>query len=201
MTNMIPVTYGYARVSKADDQAKNLDTQLLELERYGIRQEHVFSDVASGRSERRSGWQQLMSVVRSGDTIVVAYLDRLSRNFEQGVRLQAELTEENIGIIAIREGIDTSEESASANLYRRMMLAQGAYQVESTGERIRAGQARAKAEGRPPGRPPALTPEKMQIALHMYAEGASIRQIARVVEVAQGTVKKAIASQPSPLSN
>ena len=82
-----------------------------------------------------------------------------------------------------------------------MMLAQGAYQVESTGERIRAGQARAKAEGKPPGRPPALTLEKMQIALHMYAEGASIRQIARVVEVAQGTVKKAIASQPSPLSN
>ena len=26
--NMLPVTYGYARVSKSDDDAKNLDTQL-----------------------------------------------------------------------------------------------------------------------------------------------------------------------------
>ncbi len=136
MTNMIPVTYGYARVSKADDQAKNLDTQLLELERARNTSSATWPAAAP---ERRSGWQQLMSVVRSGDTIVVAYLDRLSRNLEHGVRLQAELTEESIGIIAIREGIDTSEESASANLYRRMMLAQGAYQVESTGERIRAG--------------------------------------------------------------
>ena len=25
---MLPVTYGYARVSKSDDDAKNLDTQL-----------------------------------------------------------------------------------------------------------------------------------------------------------------------------
>ena len=34
---MIPVTYGYARVSKADDDSKNLETQLRELGAYGIR--------------------------------------------------------------------------------------------------------------------------------------------------------------------
>ena len=67
---MIPVTYGYARVSKSDRDERNLETQLLELERYGIREEHIFSDIASGRTVRRPGWQQLMDRVRGGDSIV-----------------------------------------------------------------------------------------------------------------------------------
>ena len=32
----------------------------------------------------RPGWQDLMSRVQPGDTIVVAFLDRFSRNFEGG---------------------------------------------------------------------------------------------------------------------
>ena len=36
---MIPITYGYARVSKADDDSKNLETQLRELDAHGIRRD------------------------------------------------------------------------------------------------------------------------------------------------------------------
>ena len=79
-----------------------------------------------------------MSRLRPGDTLAVAFLDRLSRNFEDGVRIQADLTERNIGIVALRENIDTSDGSAAAKFFRRSMLAQGAYQVDSTSERIRA---------------------------------------------------------------
>ena len=57
---MLPITYGYARVSKADDDAKNLDTQLRLLAGHGIRKDLIFTDVASGRSLARSGWQDLM---------------------------------------------------------------------------------------------------------------------------------------------
>ena len=64
------------------------------------------------------------------------------------MKIQAELTRQNIGIVAIREGINTDDDGAAAKLFRRMMLAQGAYQVESTSERIKAGLERAKAEGR-----------------------------------------------------
>ena len=38
---MISVTYGYARVSKADDESKNLDTQLMLLAEHGIRSDLV----------------------------------------------------------------------------------------------------------------------------------------------------------------
>ena len=192
---MIPVTYGYVRVSKSDRDEKNLETQLRILEGHGVRQEHIFRDVQSGRSFHRNGWQELMDRIQTGDTIVVCWLDRFSRNFEEGVAIQADLTKRNVGIISTEEGINTADDTAAAKLFRRMMLAQGAYQVESTGERIKAGQDRARAEGRPPGRPPALTPEKEQVALRMHAEGASIRRIARVVEVSQGTIKKAVAGQ------
>ena len=65
--------------------------------------------------------------VQPGDTIVVALLDRFSRNFEEGVRIQAELTGRGIDIVAVRENIDTSDSSAAAKFFRRSMLAQGAY--------------------------------------------------------------------------
>ena len=127
---MLPVTYGYARVSKADDEARNLETQLEILVDHGIREELVFSDVASGRTMNRTGWLDLMSRVQPGDTIVVAFLDRFSRNFGKGVRIQAELTGRDIGIVAVRENIDTTDEGPTAKFFRRSMLAQGAYQVD-----------------------------------------------------------------------
>ena len=70
---------------------------------------------------------------------MVAFLDRLSRNLEDGVHIQAELTWRNIGNVAIREDIDTREGSAAAKFLRRSMLAQSAYQVDSASERVRLG--------------------------------------------------------------
>ena len=81
---MIPVTYGYARVSKTDDDSKNLDTQLRELAAHGIRRELIFTDTASGRTMDRTGWRELMARVQPGDTIVVAFLDRFSRTSRRG---------------------------------------------------------------------------------------------------------------------
>ena len=114
---MLPVTYGYARVSKSDDDAKNLDMQLRLLAHHGIREDLIFTDVASGRTMNRPGWRDLMGRVQPGDTIVVAFLDWFSRSFEEGVRIQAELTAR--GIVALRENIDTSDGSAAAKLFRR----------------------------------------------------------------------------------
>ena len=192
MQNIIPVTYGYARVSKTDDATRNLETQLHILQEFGIREEHIFADEMSGRSMSRPAWNELMTRVRPGDTIVVVWQDRFSRNFDEGVAIQAELTKREIWIVAIRENIDTRDDSAGAKYFRRMMLAQGAYQADSTGERIRAGLGRARAEGKRLGRPPALTQERIQEAKRIYAENPSIRRTARIMNVSQGTVKRAL---------
>ena len=136
---MIPVTYGYARVSKTDDESGNLETQLRELAAYGNRQDLIFTDTASGSTMDRNGWKNLMARVQPEDTVVVAFLDRFSRNFLEGVAIQADLTKRDIAIVALREQIDTREDSASAKFFRRAMLAQGPYQVESASARIRMG--------------------------------------------------------------
>ena len=188
----LPVTYGYARVSKSDDEARNLETQLRLLADHGIRADLVFADIATGRTLRRAGWQELLSRLRPGDTLAVAFLDRLSRNFEDGVRIQADLTERNIGIVALRENIDTSDGSAAAKFFRRSMLAQGAYQVDSTSERIKLSLDQARAGGKRLGRPPVLTPEQVAQCRRMTEEGAGLRHIARVMQCSPATVKKTL---------
>ena len=129
---MFAVTYGYARVSKADDESKNLDTQLMLLAEHGIRPGLVYSNVARGRNLQRPGWRELMTRVQERDTIVVAFLDRLSRNFEDGVRIQAELTRRNIGIVAIRENIDHPGGERSGEILPPVDAGPMGYQVDST---------------------------------------------------------------------
>ena len=124
---------------------------------------------------------------------MVAFLDRLSRNFEDGVRIQAELTRRNIGIVAIRGNIDTREGSAAAKFFRRSMLAQGAYQVDSASERIRLGLGWARASGRRVSCPPALSPEQLEQCRRMAGEGAGLRQIARVMGRSPATATKVLA--------
>ena len=100
--------------------------------------------------------------------------------------------------MTIKEGIDTTDDSAAAKLFRRMILANGTHQTDSTSERIKVGQERAGAKGRRPGRPPALSPEQVDLARQLYAENHSISHTARLMKVAQGTIKKAVESaEPS----
>ena len=185
---MIPVTYGYARVSKSDRDDRNLETQFRELANHGIRKELIFSDVMTGRLMSRPGWNDLMARIQPNDTIVLVWLDRFSRNFDEGVRIQADLTSRNIGIVAIKERIDTTDGSAAAKYFRRMMMANGAYQADSTSERIKVGQERAKAEGRPP----ALSSDQVNECKRMFAENPSVSRVARIMKISWSTANKAI---------
>ena len=111
---MIPVTHGYVRVSNSARDKKNLETQLRRPLEAGVQRHRL------GRTTQRQGWQ-LMDRVQDGDTIVVSWLDWFSRNFDEGVRIQADLTKQNIGIVAIREDINTAQDSAAVKLYCRIM--------------------------------------------------------------------------------
>ena len=91
MTNIIPVTYGYARVSKADDANRNLETQVHILQELGIRKGHIFAGEVTGSSRSRPAWNELMTRVRPRVTVVVPRFDRVRRNFDERVRIQGEL--------------------------------------------------------------------------------------------------------------
>ena len=67
---MIPVTYGYARVSKPDDATRSPETQLHVLQEFGIREEHIFTREMTGSPMPRPGWNELMTPVQPNDTVV-----------------------------------------------------------------------------------------------------------------------------------
>lgn len=69
---------GYARVSSTD---QNLDRQMIALKDY-VSIENIVIDKYSGKDFKRPGYEALKGVLglRSGDTLVITSLDRLSRN-------------------------------------------------------------------------------------------------------------------------
>lgn len=70
--------YAYARVSSV---SQNLDRQILELQKY-VAPENIVVDKESGRDLNRAGYQALKGALglRSGDTLYIKSLDRLSRS-------------------------------------------------------------------------------------------------------------------------
>jgi len=70
--------YGYARVSTRE---QNEDRQLEALTKFGVPQQNIIVDKASGKDTEREGYQYLKrQILRQGDTLVIKELDRLSRN-------------------------------------------------------------------------------------------------------------------------
>lgn len=71
-------TYYYARVSTGE---QNLDRQLEAFHQLGAEDKYIFADKHSGKNLERINYQILRNnVLRTGDTLVVKSLDRLSRN-------------------------------------------------------------------------------------------------------------------------
>lgn len=81
--------YGYAR----DTSIEKVDKQITRLHEEGI--EMIFSD----RIKKGSGYDALMSAVKSGDTIVVTDLSRLTRN----ISFYFELLDRNIKIVDLSD--------------------------------------------------------------------------------------------------
>ena len=73
-------TYGYARVSSAD---QNEARQIVALKNAGIEDERIFIDHKSGKDFNRPAWRRVRRTLREGDTLVIQSLDRLGRNYAE----------------------------------------------------------------------------------------------------------------------
>ena len=98
-----PAVFGYIRVSQAEG-ASGLATQSRILTAHGLRDDRIFTDVASGRNMRRPAWQQLRGKLHPGDVVVVPRIDRLARNLTEGLRAIEELHAQGIHIRSLAEG-------------------------------------------------------------------------------------------------
>lgn len=151
---------GYARVSSRD---QNLDSQIDMLQAAGC--EKIFQDKASGVRESRPEWDKLQEYVRSGDTIVVAELSRMTRSLMHLLKLSQEFESKGISVASLRENIDTS--TATGRAFFSIIGAINQMERELKAERASAGRASAKARGRTGGRPK-TDPLKLEQARILY---------------------------------
>jgi DNA invertase Pin-like site-specific DNA recombinase len=177
---------GYARVS-TDDQ--NLQLQQDALLQIGC--ERIFEDRLSGATAERSGLQEALEYARSGDTLVVWRLDRLSRSLKDLIEMVALLGSKNIGLKSLHEMIDTS--STSGKLIFHIFGALAEFERNLIRERTQAGLAAARARGRKGGRPKALDEDKRSLAVALYNQKQhSTNKICTMMGISRPTLYKYI---------
>jgi len=143
----------YARVSTLDQEPEN---QLQELRRYveargWTAQEYVDHGV-SGTKDRRPALDRLVADARRRklDTVVVWRLDRLGRSLKHLVTLLDELQALGVGFVSLDEGIDL--QTPAGRLQLHILAALSEFERCRIAERVKAGLARAKAQGKRLGR-------------------------------------------------
>ena len=145
-----PEVFGYIRVSQAEGES-GLTTQRRILNDHGLRDDQIFTDVASGKSMRRPSWTELRGMLNPGDTVVVLRIDRLARNLTEGLKTIEELHDQGINIRSLAEGLDTGDDSPTSRLMLHMLLSLAEWERDTIRDRIKAGVDRAAAEGRTGG--------------------------------------------------
>jgi DNA invertase Pin-like site-specific DNA recombinase len=176
---------GYARVSTND---QNLDLQISALNRAGC--ERLFTDQGvPGSQFSRPGLDSLLSILKTGDMLMVWRLDRLGRSLIHLVELVHRLGEGGIEFRSLTENIDTS--SSGGRLVFHMMAALAEFERSLISERTRAGMAAAQAQGRHIGRPWSLSPEQCAEArAAVERENLPLEKVARNYNVHPRTLAR-----------
>ena len=183
-------TVGYARVS-TDHQ--NLAAQSDALEAAGC--ERVFTDQLSGVRADRPGLAALLDYVRPGDTVVVIALDRLGRSLTGVIATIETLTEHQVLLKSLREGIDYS--TATGKMLAGIFAALAGYERELMHERAAAARAAARARGKNTGRPPRLSADQARQVRSLREEGDSIATLMASFAASRATIYRAL-RQVSP---
>ena len=165
---------GYARVSSI---GQNLDSQIDALQKAGCGK--LFSDKMTGSHMDRPGWDQFLEYARSGDTLVVSELSRMTRSLMDLLTTAKVLEQRQINLVSLRENIDTT--TATGRCFLSMMGAIHQMERELRAERAAAGRSSAKARGKTGGRPK-TDPEKLENARILYEN--SDKTAAEVCEIA-----------------
>ena len=162
---------GYARVSKSEDQ--ETAPQIRALETAGCKK--IFEEAASGGRWDRPELHRLLDQFRSGDTLVVWKLDRLSRSLKD--------------LLVILERVE-----AAGGKFRSLMLGSFAeFEREMIRERTRAGLREARIQGRVPGRKPKITAEQRKEIVDAVSSGRkTAAEMARLFKIHRGTISRFI---------
>jgi len=184
----------YARVSTHDQQTLKLqvDAMASYINDRGWRIERRIEEVGSGTKDRPERASLLKSARRREiDVVVVWRLDRWGRSLADLVVTLRELIELGVGFISLTEALDLTTPTGRAMAGMLSVFAE--FEREILRERVRAGIAQARKEGRPHGRPRTASLKVNEI-LRLHGERVSQSEIARRLGISRTSVRRILAA-------
>jgi DNA invertase Pin-like site-specific DNA recombinase len=183
----------YLRVSTLDQTTANQERELREIAgRMGCEIVRVFKDHgisgAKGRDKRPAFDTLCRAAARREFDMVMAWsVDRLGRSLQDLVGFLSELHALGIDLFLHQQGLDTTTPSGKAMFQMLGVFAE--FERAMIQERVRAGLARARDEGKQLGRPPIPEVLEKRIREGLRA-GLSVRKAAAKFGVSPGTVQR-----------
>jgi putative DNA-invertase from lambdoid prophage Rac len=185
----------YARVSTHDQQT--LPLQMRAMREYAARRGWTIAaqikEVGSGASEREMR-QKLLDAARRRelDVVLVWRLDRWGRSLVDLVVTLKELAALGVGFVSLTEALDLTTPAGRAMAGLLSVFAE--FEHEILRERIRAGIAEARLNGKRFGRPLTAANKSGQIR-KLYRLGISKAEIARRLDIGRTSVRRILAEK------
>ncbi|MAU17115.1 MAG: resolvase [Muricauda sp.] len=188
--------FGYARVST---KSQKHDLQVDAFLKEGIKPKNIYADISSGAKAERKGLDELLSILREGDTLVVWKLDRIARSLSHLTKLIEDFDRKGIHFKSIQESfIDTT--SPHGRFIFNLFASVAQLERDIIIERTRAGMESSRRRGLKIGRKPGLSKQalnKAMLAERYYRDNKlSIEEIMKLIDVgSKKTLYKYLAYQ------
>jgi len=152
----------------------------------------VYEDEVSGAKsrEKRPAYNQMCkdAFLKKFDTVIGWDVSRFGRSMKEFVSFLADMDDKGIGVIAVKNGLDTV--SSSGRMMMKLIGVLEEWNREMLIERTNAGLASTVANGTKLGRKSALNNTIKENIVTLKNEGLSIRNIAEKVGINRGAVQR-----------
>jgi DNA invertase Pin-like site-specific DNA recombinase len=186
----------YARVSTFDQHT--IPLQIRALREYAARRGWTIAiqvkEVGSGAGQRELR-EKLIEAARRRDidAVLVWRLDRWGRSVADLVSTLQELEHLGVGFVSLTEALDLTTPSGRAMAGLLAVFAQ--FEREILRERVRAGLAHARQNGKRLGRPQTAALQTSQVR-KLYRAGISKSEISRRLEIGRTSVRRILEAKP-----
>jgi DNA invertase Pin-like site-specific DNA recombinase len=185
----------YLRVSTIEQTTANQERELREIAgRMGCEIVKVYKDhgISGTRGrDKRPAFDKLCrdAALREFDMVMAWSVDRLGRSLQDLVSFLSELHALKIDLFLRQQGLDTTTPAGKAMFQMLGVFAE--FERAMIAERVRAGLARARGEGKRLGRPPIAPALEKRIREALATPGRpGVRVIAKEFGVDPGTVQR-----------
>lgn len=183
-------TLAYARVST---NGQNNDRQIDALERHGY--DAIYQEKISGgkRAADRPQLSALLKQASGGDIVVVSSFDRLGRSLLHCLETANLLTERDILLKSLKEGIDYT--TSHGRLMAGIFGAFAEYERALINERAAEARAARAARGRHVGPPRKLTADQKRQARSLREGGETIGDLCATFGCSRATLYRALGEE------